>query len=166
MVRHCSLQCGMELLRTMNSKKIRKELVDYRKKNKSLPSIKKEAQQAFNEYVRFRDHDSDCVSCDKEATYGPNEWDCGHYRTVGSANHMRFNLHNAFKQCKHCNSSNGLGGNCVEYRKRLVCKFGEQYVLDIEYNNAINPMGKDYYERIKRIFKKKTRMRKKRLGIN
>lgn len=163
MIKHCSPGCGIELLRTMNSKKIRKELVDYRKKNKSLPSIKKEAQQAFNAYIRARDHYLPCISSGNPASIGSNEFDCGHYKSVGSAPHLRFNLHNAHKQSKHDNCY--LSGNIVEYRKNLIDRIGIDKVEALESNYEYRKFDKEYCRRIKKIFNKKTKMRKKRLCI-
>jgi hypothetical protein len=162
----CALQAGKDL----KTKKHKKELTEYRKKNTSVMTVKAKAQQAFNEYVRFRDYHKPCISCDKPASYGSNEWDAGHYVATGSqhGNSLRFNLKNCFKQCKRCNSSppRGLGGNYTEYRKRLIARYGEAQILELEYNVALKPMSKDYLERVKKIFNKKTRMKKKRLGIS
>lgn len=163
-IRHCSYDCAMIILKEKQEKKYAKAATVYRKANKNKTSIKMEAQAAFNLFVRIRDYYADCASCGRSWD-STTEWDCGHYRATGNANHMRFRLDNAYKQCKHCNSPNGLGGNYVEYRKRLVIRYGEQHVYDLEHEMDIKPMSKHYLERVKKIFNKKARRQKKRLGI-
>ena len=167
MIRHCSPQCGMELLRTMNSKKIRKELVDYRKNNKSLSKWIQEAQIEINSYVRVRDHYKACISCDRlpgDIHLRGSAFHAGHYRGRGSAPHLRFYLPNIQKQCAYCNEH--LSGNIVEYRIGMIKRIGINKVQEIEVNNGYKKFTREYCERIKRIFKKKTRMKKKRLGID
>ena len=172
MIKHCSPQCAMELHKQNVTKKEkakakaeRKKVTDYREANKTIGQWKKEAQAAVNSYIRIKYHTEGCISCDKhpDPRFG-GSFDAGHYRSVGSAGHMRFNIKNIFKQCKQCNRD--LSGNHVEFRKRLVSRFGEQYVLDIEYDQTIRKFDPTYCKRIKRIFNKKTRIQKKRLGID
>ena len=165
MIKHCSPDCAIEILKIKQTKKYKKAANEYRKANKKQITIKMEAQKAFNWYVRIRDWFEPCASCGRSYD-STTEWDCGHYRATGNANHMRFRLDNAYKQCKHCNSPNGLGGNYVEYRKRLVIKFGESKIINLEHEQEIKPMSKHYLERVKKIFREKARRRKKRLGID
>lgn len=160
----CNYKCGLRLADLDKRKKYRKDLISYRKENKKLSDHVKEAQVSFNAYVRVRDYHDPCISSGKPETYGANEFDCGHYRSVGSAPHLRFNLHNAHKQHKHDN--NFLSGNIVEYRPRLLAKIGLDKLEALETNNEYRKYTKEYCERVKRIFNKKTRMRKKRLGIS
>ena len=99
------------------------------------PQLLKKAQTAFNAYIRARDKGKPCISCDKPLDGGANTFDAGHYRSVGSAPHMRFVEDNCHGQCKHCN--NYLAGNHVEYRKRLVERIGLQAVEIIESDNTV-----------------------------
>ena len=165
MIKHCSPDCAIEILKINQRKQYAKDASVYRKANKKKITIKMEAQKAFNWYVRMRDYYADCASCGRRWD-STDEWDAGHYRATGNANHMRFRLDNCFKQCVYCNSPKGLGGNYVEYRKRLVIRFGEKHVYDLEHEQEIKPMSKHYLERVKKIFREKARRRKKRLGID
>jgi len=161
----CANEMGKKANKIKQEKQYAKDATIYRKANKKKTTIKMEAQAAFNFYVRMRDYYRDCASCCRSWD-STTEWDCGHYRATGNANHMRFRLDNCYKQCVHCNrSGKGLGGNYVEYRKRLVIRFGEDKILEIEHDQDIKPMSKYYLERIKKIFNKKARRQKKRLGI-
>lgn len=120
----------------------------------------KEAQIAFNAYVRFRDRNERCISCSKYVSNNDSggDWDCGHYRSVGSAPHLRFNLWNAHKQCKKCNRY--LSGNVAQYRVGLIWKLGHTKVELLELENASKNYSIADLKRIKRIFTKKLRMRK------
>ncbi len=76
------------------------------------------SSSAASECIRDR-----CISCGKyehEISHsgGGGLWDCGHYRSVGSAPELRFEPLNAHKQCKKCNQF--LSGNHVEYRFGLA----------------------------------------------
>lgn len=64
---------------------------------------------------------------------GAGGWDAGHYRSRGSASHLRFNLLNIHKQCVKCNRFNS--GNAVDYRIRLIKRIGEDNVIRLENNN-------------------------------
>lgn len=163
MIKHCSPNCAIEILKIKQEKKHRKEKIAYRLETKKISVWRKEAQVAFNAYVRIRDYHDNCISSGKIDSHGVNEFDCGHYRSVGSAPHLRFHLHNAHKQHKHDNCY--LSGNIVEYRPRLLAKIGAHKLEALETNNDYRKFDKDYCSRIKKIFNKKTKIRKARLSI-
>ena len=164
MIKHCSPECGYKIHTANQDKKHKKEKIVYRLETKKVSVWRKEAQVAFNAYVRIRDHDKPCISSGKAAILGANEFDAGHYKSVGSAPHLRFNLHNCHKQSKHDNCF--LSGNVVEYRINLIERIGLEKVEALECNYAYRKFDKIYCERIKKIFKEKTKRQKKRLGIN
>jgi hypothetical protein len=97
---------------------------------RTKPQLVKLAQTAFNGFIRARDAGKDCISCGNPLSSEPNTYDCGHYRSVGSAPHMRFVEDNAHGQCKHCNLH--LAGNHVAYRMGLVERIGQRAVDLIE----------------------------------
>ncbi|WP_287278852.1 recombination protein NinG, partial [Ralstonia sp.] len=92
-------------------------------------------QQAFNSYIRARDAGKPCISCGRPLSTQPNTYDCGHYRSIGSAPHMRFAEDNAHGQCKHCN--NHLSGNHVAYRQGLIERLGLRAVELIEADKTL-----------------------------
>ena len=97
----------------------------------------KRAQVAFNGFIRARDEKQPCISCGKplqvEAVGGG--FDCGHYRSVGSAPHLRFNDHNANGQCKQCNL--WKSGNAVDYRLGLIQRIGLANVDILEADQCL-----------------------------
>ena len=103
---------------------------------KTLPMLKAEAQQAFNAYIRARDADKPCICCGLPLSAGDvgGAFDCGHYRSVGSAQHLRYDERNAHGQRKQCNRWGA--GRAVDYRIGLVSRIGIQAVEALESNNT------------------------------
>jgi len=168
MIKHCSPNCAIEILKVKQEKKYKKDKVAYLKANTSTTTHKMRAQKAFNSYSRLKYYHDPCYTCGKKPAYTRFEYDAGHYVPVGSGqrgNSLRFNLKNIRKQCLYCNRNDGLGGNYIEYRKNLVSDHGLEYVEYLENYNEIKPMGKYYFERIQKIFNEKGRRQKKRLGL-
>ena len=128
--------------------KVRKE------KLKSRADHAKEAQAVINRYVRLRDAHLGCISCDKPASWG-GQWHCSHFRSVGAAAHLRFNLWNMNKSCSQCNAH--LSGNIMGYRPRLVAKIGQEKVDWLECNQELVRHDIPYLKRIKAVFAKKVR---------
>lgn len=124
----------------------------------------KEAQAAFNSFVRARDYGKPCVSCGAlpAQKYG-GTMDCGHFRSTGSASHLRFNLFNTASQCVTCNRYGS--GMAVDYRIELIKRIGLDRVERLESNNTPRSFDIDYLKRIKRIFNKRAKYYKKRRGI-
>jgi hypothetical protein len=139
----CSPVCAIKLAKIQVEKAQAKEQAQDRKQTKAKldamkgkPRLVKEAQTAFNAFVRARDAGKPCISCGTPLQ-GPQvggAFDCGHYRSVGSAPHMRFVEDNAHGQCKHCNRH--LSGNHVAYRLGLVERIGQRAVDLIEADST------------------------------
>jgi hypothetical protein len=121
----------------------------------TLPQLKAKAQTAFNAYIRARDMGKPCISCGKPLTTEPNTYDCGHYRSVGSAPHMRFAEDNAHGQCKHCNRH--LAGNHVEYRKGLIERIGLRAVELIEADQTVRKYTREGLIEIARYYRAETK---------
>lgn len=146
----CSPLCGLTVARISREKAEKAAQVrDKRETKQKLfwmlgkPELVKKAQKAFNAYVRYRDAGKSCISCGKplpaEALGGA--FDCGHYRSVGSAVHMRFVEDNAHGQCKHCNRH--LGGNHVAYRAGLIERIGLRAVELIEADQTLRKYSRE-----------------------
>lgn len=95
----------------------------------------KEAQSAFNAYIRERDKNQSCICCGRplgESKIG-GAYDCGHYRSVGSSPNHRFNEDNAHAQRKQCNRYGA--GRAVDYRIGLIARIGVDRVEALESDN-------------------------------
>ena len=105
---------------------------------KTIPQLIKEAQIAFNAYIRARDAGKPCICCGRteELGYGVSAhgWDCGHYRSTGSASHLRFHEDNAHRQLVLCNRYGA--GRAVDYRVGLIQRIGLARVEALECNNT------------------------------
>ncbi|WP_032137135.1 recombination protein NinG [Kingella negevensis] len=148
----CSLKCAIEYTKRQNAKKAEKDLAQRRKAERerakmkrreleTVPELIKKAQAVFNRFIRLRDKGKPCISCGKPLGFAPNSYDAGHYRSVGSASHLRFDEANAHGQCKHCN--NYLSGNVVNYRKGLIERVGLAEVERLENDNAPRKWDKE-----------------------
>lgn len=103
-----------------------------REKLKTKRDWTKEAQIAFNAFIRERDKGRTCICCDKhlQAERVGGGFDCGHYRSVGSAPHLRFDERNAHGQDKQCNRWGS--GRAVDYRVGLIKRIGLEAVESLE----------------------------------
>ncbi len=110
------------------------------------------AQSAVNGYVNLRDYSKPCITCNSFETR-MDVWEAGHFRSVGSAPHLRFNLKNIHKQCNHCNQV--LSGNSRHYKIGIVERIGYEEAEKLKNTNGIRRYDDEYYKRITRIFKKK-----------
>lgn len=124
---------------------------------KTIPELIKEAQREFNAFIRFRDAQKPCISCGSvlvvAATGGA--FDCGHYRSVGSASHLRFHPDNAHGQCKHCNR--WLAGRVADYRIGLLGRIGQGRVETIEADNTPRKWTREELIAIRDEYRKKLR---------
>jgi len=98
----------------------RKRLADKKQQVKPLSYFIKQAQQAFNEFIRYRDREEACISCGR---HHEGQYHAGHFRTTGANPELRFNEDNVHKQCAPCN--NHLSGNLIAYRPALIAKIGQ-----------------------------------------
>lgn len=135
----CGPACAIEQAKFKRAKAERIAAAEDRKtvkikleKLKTARDWTKEAQIAFNAYIRVRDAHRLCICCG--LPLGHNEvggtYDCGHYRSVGSAPHLRFDERNAHAQRKQCNRYGA--GRAVDYRIGLINRIGLDAVEALE----------------------------------
>lgn len=121
-------------------RKVLKAKVDGSDRRKQL----KDAQAAFNAFIRLRDKDMPCISCGRTHK---GQIHAGHYRSVGAAPHLRFNQFNVWRQCAPCNTY--LSGNLIEYRIRLVRRIGVEKLEWLEAQNEPLRLSLDDIKAIK-----------------
>ena len=114
-----------------------------REKLKTIADLIREAQTNFNAYIRARDAQKPCICCGEPLGRGEvgGGYDCGHYRSTGSASHLRFNEANAHAQRKHCNRYRG--GRAVDYRIGLIARIGLPAVEALESDNAVKKWDRE-----------------------
>jgi hypothetical protein len=126
----CRVRLAMENLEKIKKQQVKQEKNRLKEKKESLKSLsdyKKELQTLVNKYVRLRDRNNGCISCNKKLKA---KFDAGHFYSVGSYPQLRFDLMNIHGQCVPCNQH--LRGNLHEYRKNIVKKIGLCNFIDLE----------------------------------
>lgn len=134
----CTAQCAIQYAVAKREKKRAQEERIAARESKKIIRLERErlktraehakdAQTAFNAYIRCRDKNEPCISCGR---YHEGQWHAGHYRSVGAMPALRFDESNVHKQCSVCN--NHKSGNVVEYRLRLLEKIGHKALDWIE----------------------------------
>ena len=130
----CSIEHVYQHARNLQDRakaaKERKAKQEHRKRKQALKSRSewlKEAQAIFNKYIRLRDVDQPCISCQR---HHQGQYHAGHYLTVGARPELRFNPKNCSKQCSACNLH--LSGNLINYRINLIKKIGLEEVEKLE----------------------------------
>ena len=103
---------------------------------KTRSDLMREAQMAFNAFIRLRDQLAGypCISSGRPLDWSGNNVDSGHWRSVGSAPHLRFDERNCHAQSKHDNRY--LAGNAVDYRIGLIARIGLDAVEALESDNT------------------------------
>jgi hypothetical protein len=155
----CCPTCALALAQSDRVKATRRGALKTRREARQrLESIKsraewlQEAQAAVNRYARLRDWDRGCVSCDRPANWD-GQWHASHYRSVGAASAVRFNLWNIHKSCSICNHH--LSGNISRYRPALIARIGQQKFDWLESQNQTVRYDIEYLKRLKTVFTKR-----------
>ncbi|MFZ6773056.1 recombination protein NinG [Undibacterium sp. SXout7W] len=163
----CGQHCAMALAVSTREKEARieakrfaaAERADHIKRRDALKSLKEwiaEAQVVFNRYIRARDNGLPCICCGqlpKSDSIMGGSWDAGHYRSRGSAGHLRFNEDNCHAQLKQCNRYGA--GRAVDYRIGLIARIGLERVEALESNNAVHKWTIAELQRIKFLYQQK-----------
>lgn len=97
----------------------------------TLPQHKKRTQRLVNKYVRLRDIEKPCISCNQMV----RKKEAGHFIAQGSSGLFRYDYENIHGQCMPCNRYKH--GNLLEYRINLVKKIGQAKVEYLENNRHV-----------------------------
>ena len=153
----CDLKCALDQSREKQKaaaeKAARKKYKLDKDRIKTKADWAKEAQQAFNTWIRERDYRECCISCGR---IHQGQYHAGHFRTTKAASQLRFNPYNCHKQCQPCNTH--LSGNVTEYRISLIKRIGLDRVEALENNNDLAQHDIRYYKRVKSIFNRRARL--------
>lgn len=156
-------QRDAEIAAREQRKREREQSADLRQRREALKTRaewEREAQAAFNRYIRMRDMYQECISHPGKLISNSNyitgsAVDASHYRSRGAASHLRFNVFNVHSACTRCNRQ--LSGNAVEYRIRLIERIGLERVERLEADNDPRKFDIDYLKRVKSIFTRRAR---------
>lgn len=155
----CALKQAREYRgRQQQEKRLKRAEIKSRKEAlKTIPQLIKEAQKVFNTYIRLRDSEQPCICCgrplaDSEGIRGAG-YDAGHYRSTGSASHLRFHEDNVHAQRKDCNRYGA--GRAVNYRVGLIARIGKDRVEKLEANNVPHKWTREQLGEIREKYKQK-----------
>lgn len=170
----CSYECGCvhgkaandaakaDKQRKEKKRRLEEERADRQRHAKRRMAVKplsyfiKQAQHAFNEFIRYRDRDLPCISCGR---HHDGQYHAGHFRTTGASPELRFDEDNCHKQCSACN--NHLSGNLTAYRPALIAKIGQARFDALMGPHALPKWTRDDYIRIRDEYRAKLRELKK-----
>lgn len=150
----CSPKCAEAVVLAKRAAAERKETATKRALLKPRSKWLKEAQQAFNAFIRARDNNLSCISCGRRHD---GQIHAGHYLSTGARPELRFSELNVWAQCAPCNTH--LHGNLVLYRAELIRRIGleaveqlEGYQAPREYDiAALKAIRNDYRARTKQL---------------
>lgn len=149
----CSYECATSYAQKKSlearQKQERKENKAAKERIKTLAQLAKEAQTEFNKFIRERDKNLPCISCQR---HHDGQYHAGHYKTVGAHPELRFNEDNCHKQCSVCN--NHLSGNLVNYRENLIKKIGIKRVEKLESYNPPKKYTREELVALKEKYRK------------
>ncbi|SUB99946.1 recombination protein NinG [Proteus penneri] len=164
----CSPEHGFELSEQRRNKDREKALAKLKKENqkkereakdklksrklavKPLSYFTKQAQTAFNAFIRERDKGEPCISCGR---FHEGQYHAGHYRTTGANPELRFDEDNCHKQRAPCN--NHLSGNIENYTPRLIEKIGQERFERLMGSHELPKWKREDYERIRDHYRAK-----------
>lgn len=150
-----SPECAQAFAEKERAKRERKADKVKRNALKTRSDVLKEAQIAFNAYIKERDKQAGyaCISSGRTLDWSGNQVDAGHYRSTGAAPHLRFNEDNCHAQSKKDNR--WLAGNAVDYRVGLIARIGLERVEFLEAYQSIAKWSKDDLEAIRDQYRAK-----------
>jgi hypothetical protein len=159
MQRVCGFICSKKVP-ALERKAERARVKERKRALETIPELIKVAQREFNKWVRTRDQLQPCISCGKQpGGSGFHEGrDAGHYRSVGSASHLRFHEDNCNAQCVHCNQFKA--GKAVEYRIGLIGRIGVERVEALESSNEPHKWTKEELRQIAATYRAKLKQLK------
>tara|TARA_R110002167_G_scaffold11043_5_gene49346 strand:+ start:44 stop:586 length:543 start_codon:yes stop_codon:yes gene_type:complete len=155
----CQVAKGLYLVdkqRTQKLKEINKDVRERKKALKTTTDYLKEVETVVNRFIRLRDKDKPCISCQRPLN---NKFDSGHYRSKGGNPEIRFNEDNIHGQCVYCNRH--LHANLIDYRISLIKRIGLERVEWLEGVHKPRKytipeliiMKEEYKEKIKNLTK-------------
>lgn len=132
----CSVDCSIQYQKEKKAK-------DTAKKNRERKRLlteelmtysdwKQKLQKVFNQYIRLRDINRGCVSCDKPLQN--RKFDAGHFYPT-TYEGLRYNELNVHGQCVPCNRN--LHGNIHEYRKRITNRITKEELKWLDENRHV-----------------------------
>ena len=165
----CSPRCAARKVRSdkeLAKLKEKKLTVARKEAIKSRAKWLAECQAVVNKYVRLKAARAgeSCYTCGAtpQQKFG-GTFDASHFRSVGSAPHLRFWIPQIRICCVVCNRHKG--GELLAFRRNLVAEHGADWVQQLEARQETAKFTIDYLKRLKKIMSKKVRRLEKRMDM-
>lgn len=160
----CSQRCAQKAVKA--DRKVEKADIRARRLAlKSRSEFAREAQAAVNRYVRVLAYSKGegCYTChaQPDQAFG-HVYDASHFRSVGSAPHLRFWVPQIRICCIPCNRHKG--GELLAFRRALVAEHGPEWVEALEARQEVAKFSIEYLQRIKRVFTRKANRTERRMA--
>jgi len=124
-----------------------------------------ECQAIINKYVRLKAERAGegCYTCgaSPDQKFG-GVFDASHFRSVGSAPHLRYWIPQIRICCVVCNRHKG--GELLAFRRKLVAEHGASWVEALEARHEVSKFSIDYLARLKKVMAEKVRRLEKRMA--
>lgn len=156
----CALVIALDKLakqKAAKAKVVRAEDKKSKDKLKRRADYIAETQRDFNAFIRERDRlaGHPCISSGKPLDWSGNNVDAGHYRSRGSAPHLRFDERNCHAQSKQENRY--ASGNATDYRIGLIARIGLAEVEALEADDTPRKFTIDELIAIRTTYRAKLR---------
>jgi len=171
MARVCSPICASRIVKAEKKVKNTQEREQFKARKAAIQrkrDLVAEAQKAFNAWVRARDADQPCISCDvmNPPMKPGGQWDAGHFMSRGAYPELRFDEDNCHKQCKTCNGGGGKFAHKArtvseQYEERLVDRIGAETVERLKGPHEPKKWTREELIDIKATYTAKARQLKK-----
>lgn len=136
------------------AEKLERDSITARKEAiKGVPELKREAQEAFNAYVRYRDQGKGCFVCGATLRLGGlgGGFDAGHIRSRSQADHLRYDERNVHGQCKPCNAPGATKDH--EMRAAAERLLGKEVADALYADNRVIKWTRDGLRRIRDTYR-------------
>lgn len=167
----CSPVCAGRMVRARSEaqKRADRELDKKRREAvKTRSQLKSEAQDSFNDYIRYRDIGLPCVSCgDPDPPMTPGgQWDAGHFKSRGSHPELAFDEDNCWRQCKACNGGSAYTKTnervvSARYEEELTRRIGPERVARLNGPHPPLKFRGDDFRELRDTYRAKLRELKK-----
>lgn len=124
----CSVKCGtimaMEQVpgTPQHKKRARRERREFRATDEKL--LHRRAGYYSKRFAKLRDRHDGCIVCGQHKDY--QQWQGGHFRTVGSCRALQYHVDNIHLECIYCNMYDST--HLVQYEINLREKIGDERV--------------------------------------
>jgi hypothetical protein len=149
-------ECVRVWVESEKAKQWKKTKLKMQQNLETIQDYLKMAQIIFNKYIRLRDKDQLCISCQKT----PKKENAGHYFSSGGHSNVRFDEDNVHLQCEHCNTF--LSGNLLNYQIGIERRIGAERLIELQSKAHLEKKWtKEELKEIIAIYKKKIKEIKK-----